>query len=157
MIFRGAVRRGGESHCAQKPHDTRTHTDLHSPTLLAPSLFNFLCLQTLLKNTSLRELDIRDCSIGVIGSSKIARALATNSGLETLKLAGNNLHQSGGMAIADALLSNHRSKLKILDLSFTRITPECVNALSVHAHKVSVNYSGNKEAEALGYGTLLLA
>jgi Ran GTPase-activating protein (RanGAP) involved in mRNA processing and transport len=91
----------------------------------------------------LRALDLRECSLGVMGGPCLASAVAINSELESLLLAGNNLRQVGGLAFAAALRNNSKSRLKKLDLSFNGITPECVEALSIKTRELHVDYSAN--------------
>jgi len=94
----------------------------------ATSLANLL-----LRNTSLKYLNLAGNSIGKEGGIKLAEALASKSGggggLQVLNLNGNPIGDEGLLAIADAVKDN--STLKVLELGNTDMQEKGLIGLSV--------------------------
>eukprot|EP00667_Euglena_gracilis_P032171 EG_transcript_48593 len=61
---------------------------------------------TVMQNTTLRSLDLRDNHIGDEGTVALAVALRTNSALQKVNLRGNCAGPEGSKALAEALLTN---------------------------------------------------
>ena len=75
------------------------------------------------KQSHLRNLKLRDASLGLEGATKVVKALASNNiQLLVLDLSGNELEDDGVVAIASLLKS--QTALKVLRLDENEITSE---------------------------------
>ena len=59
-----------------------------------------------LASTSLRNLQLSDCGVGVLGSRAISNVFETNTCLEIINLSKNKIGNPGATALAQALASN---------------------------------------------------
>ena len=110
-------------------------------------------------NTTLKELDLSDNSIGAEGAKAIARALEKNKTLTALDLRDNNIGDEGAIAIANALRENYSIRIKRLNLNLNNIGDDGAIAIAkavVGGHccldgglDLSLNHIGIKGATAI--------
>eukprot|EP00978_Attheya_sp_CCMP212_P025446 scaffold81831_cov46-Attheya_sp.AAC.4 len=83
-------------------------------------------------NTTLRQLSLCYCNIGIDGVTAIAAALRTNTTLAKIDLEGNRLGAEGASLIATALQAN--TSLKTLNLSNNNIGNDGAKAIGLESN-----------------------
>jgi len=104
--------------------------------------------EALKRNSSLKELVMRGCSLDAEDGKGLAASLAVTASLTSLGLGGNKLQDEGIASICDALQSNQQTKLVSVNFSANEITTVGAKSvaalLAVVASLTAIDVSWNK-------------